>query len=382
VNTQRQSENYDAIVVGVGGMGSAACYQLAKRGMRVLGLERFDIPHDKGSSHGATRIIRLAYYEHPAYVMLLKRAYELWDEIERRAGEILLVKTGSLDISRENEFVFQGSLASCIEFGLDHEVLPGRSINQRFPGYQLPDDLMGLFQPDGGFLLPERAIVAFVNAAMESGAVIQAREKVLDWELVGDHLKIKTDKGVYEADRLIFTGGAWMGQLLPLLEILAIPERQVLAWLQPLQHRVFTPDRFPVFNMMVDEGRFYGFPVYSIPGFKFGKYHHLDESGEVDVLDLEPTWEDEVLLRDFADRYFPQAAGPTMSLKGCLFTNSPDEHFIIDRHPDTEQVCFAAGFSGHGFKFASMIGEVMADLAEKGETRHDISLFRLDRFSK
>lgn len=375
------SQHYHTIVIGVGGMGSAVCYELAKRGKRVLGIERFDIPHDMGSSHGHTRIIRLAYYEHPSYVLLIKRAYELWAEIERRVGKRLLIKTGSIDAGPSDSWVFKGSLQSCVEHALSHEVLTGKEINQRFPGYNFPHDLMGVFQPDGGFLLPEPATVAYVEAAHELGAEIHGREEVLAWEPLGDGVRVITDRAEYRADSLVIAGGAWNAHLLPFLQRLAVPERQVLAWLQPEKPEFFSPERFPVFNVLVPEGRYYGFPVFNIPGFKFGKYHHFEEVVDPDNFYREPDIEDEELLREFASRYFPQGAGPTMSLKACMFTNSPDKHFIIDLHPEYPQVSFAAGFTGHGYKFASVIGEIMADLAERRDSRHNISLFNLARLT-
>ncbi|MBW3601244.1 MAG: N-methyl-L-tryptophan oxidase [Actinobacteria bacterium] len=379
MGSREASGRYDVIVVGVGGMGSATTYHLAQRGRRVLGLERYDIPHGMGSSHGHTRIIRLAYYEDPSYVSLLRRAYELWRDLERRADQRLLHVTGSVDAGPPDSWVFKGSLQSCREHDLPHEVLTSAELTDRFPGYALPGDTLGVFQPDGGFLLPERCIASHVTAAHDEGAEIHARERVLEWEPSGDGVTVVSDRGVYRADRLVITAGAWEATLLPLLRGLAVAERQVLAWLQPSIPDHFVPDRFPVFNVIVDEGRFYGFPVFAVPGFKFGKYHHLQQSGEPDELDREPRREDEAMLREFAARHFPTGCGPVMALKTCLFTNSPDKHFIIDVHSDHPQVSFASPCSGHGFKFASVVGEVMADLAEHGDTRHDISLFRLHR---
>jgi sarcosine oxidase len=375
------STHFNTIVIGVGGMGSATCYQLARRGKRVLGIERFDIPHDLGSSHGYTRIIRLAYYEHPSYVMLLKRAYELWDDIERRSGERILFKTGSIDAGPAESWVFKGSLQSCVEHDLPHEVLTGMEINQRFPGYQLPQELLGVFQPDGGFVLPERSIVSFVEAAHAFGAVIHGREHVLEWEPLGDGVRVITDRDEYTADSMVITAGSWNYDLLPFLRGFAVPERQVLAWLQPERPSFFKPETFPVFNVLVPEGRYYGFPVHAVPGFKFGKYHHFEEYVNPDYYEREPNIQDEEILREFASRYFPTGAGPTMTLKACMFTNTPDKHFIIDLHPEYPQISYAAGFSGHGYKFASVIGEIMADLAERQETRHDISLFSVERLT-
>jgi sarcosine oxidase len=374
------SGRYDVIVLGVGAMGSATAYQLARRGKRVLGLEQFSIPHTMGSSHGYTRIIRLAYYEHPSYVWLLRRAYELWREIQREVGEQLLYITGSIDAGPEDSWVFQGSWESCKLHDLPHEVLTGAELHRRYPGYNLPHDHLALLQPEGGFLTPERCIVSYVMAAQAHGAEIHAHEKVLEWEPLEGGVRVRTDRGTYEADRLVITAGAWNADLLDLLDGLAVPERQVLAWLQPTRPERFRPDTFPVFNLLVDEGRFYGFPVFGVPGFKFGKYFHLNETGSADEIDRQPHGYDEQLLREFAERYFPDGCGPTMSLHACMFTNTPDHHFVIDVHPEYEQVSFASPCSGHGFKFVSVIGEIMADLAEKGMTRHDISLFRLERF--
>ena len=374
-------DHYDAIVLGVGGMGSAAVYQLARRGKRVLGIEQFDVPHALGSSHGISRIIRLAYYEHPSYVPLLRRAYELWRELEAGFGERLLHITGSIDAGPAESRCFAGSLESCRLHALPHEVLDGAAVNRRFPGYRLPDGHLAVLQPEGGFLLSERCIVAHVVAAQALGAVVHARQRVLAWEPRPGGVRVETDRGAYEAERLIVTAGAWVGTLVPELRRLAVPERQVLAWLQPTSPPLFMPDRFPVFNLEVDEGRYYGLPIAVVPGFKLGRYHHLDEATDADGADREPHPRDEAVLRQFAETYFPEGAGPTMALRACLFTNTPDEHFILGAHPDHPQVVLASPCSGHGFKFCSVVGEILADLAIAGETRHDVGLFRLDRFA-
>lgn len=373
--------HYDVIVLGVGGMGSAAAYYLAKRGRRVLGLERFDIPHLEGSSHGYTRIIRLAYYEHPSYVNLLKRSYELWREFQRDVNEQLLYITGSIDAGPETEWVFKGAWRSAREYDLEHQVLTGAEVRRRFPGYHLPPDTMALLQPEGGFLVPERCIVNYVMAAQALGAEIHAREQVLGWEPYYGGVKVTTNHDVYHADKLVVTAGAWAGHFIPELRGLSIPERQVLAWLQPTKPEFFHRDRFPVFNLLVEEGRYYGFPQFQVPGFKFGRYHHFEEVVDPDDWNRDPTDEDERILREFAARYFPDGCGPTMTMKSCMFTNTPDRHFIIDVHPEHPQVVMASPCSGHGFKFVSVVGEIVADLAEIGQTRHDLTLFRLARFT-
>lgn len=373
---------YDVIVVGIGGMGSAAAWHLARRGAKVLGLERFDIPHNMGSSHGISRIIRMPYYEDPAYVPLLRRAYELWAEIEAATGEELLVITGSIDASPEDDALFQGALNSARLHDLPHEVLTGDQVNARYPGYRLPSSHRAVFQARGGLIASERAIVAHVRAAQAQGAEIHAREAVLGWEAKpdGDGVVVTTDRGRYEAARLVLTAGAWIGDLEPSLQTVAVPERQVLAWLQPEKPELFALDRFPVFNLQVDEGRYYGFPIYEVPGFKFGRYHHRGETSRADEVRREPDAEDERILRDFSQRYFPKGSGPTMALRSCLFTNTPDEHFILDRHPAHEQVVLVSPCSGHGYKFCSVIGEIVADLASgDGTTRHDIGFLRLSR---
>lgn len=372
---------YDVIVVGIGGMGSATVYELASRGLRVLGLEQFDIPHDQGSSHGVNRMIRLAYYEDPSYVPLMRRAYERWRDLETASAEKLLYTTGSVAAGREDQEVFAGSLRSCLEHDLPHETLTSAELTGRYPGFRLPSDWMSLLQPAGGFLLSERCIVNYVFGALESGADIRAREPVLGWERSSDAVQVETSRGKYEAGALVITAGAWTEKLTPSLTHLAKPERQVLGWFQPLRPELFTLDTFPVTTLAGDEGQYYAMPVFGIPGFKIGRYNHLEEHSSADDLDRVCRDEDEEILRLGVARYFPDANGPTLSMKVCMFTNTPDEHFIIDAVPGAPNVFLAAGFSGHGFKFCSVVGEIMADLATNGDTDHDISLLRLDRFA-
>jgi sarcosine oxidase len=372
------SKPFDVIVVGVGGIGSAALFHLTRSGLRVLGIERFGVPNEQGSSHGVTRIIRLAYYEDPSYVPLLSRAYELWRELETVAGERLLHITGSVDAGPPESFVFEGSVRSCVEHGLEHEVIDAAEVNRRFPGYRLPAESMAVFQPEGGFLLPERCIAAHVDAARRMGAAVKTDERVLEWEPASGGVRVATDRAVYEAERLVVAAGAWEGELTGLP---VVAERQVLAWLDPLRPELFSPARFPVFNLIVEEGRYYGFPVFGIPGFKFGRYHHLEEQGDPDALDREPSQRDEQILRAFAERYFPEGAGPTSSLKVCLFENTPDEHFLLGLHPEHENVVVAGGGSGHAFKFASVIGELVGQLVAGDSPRLDISLLSPERFA-
>jgi sarcosine oxidase len=371
------NERFDSIVVGAGAMGSAALLHLVRRGQRVLGLDRYPVPHEFGSSHGVTRIIRLAYYEDPAYVPLLRRAYELWRELEASADERLLHITGSVDAGPG---IFEGSLRSCEAHDLAHEALSAVELTQRFPAYRLPSGMDGLLQPEGGFLLPERCIVAYIDQAKARGAVVRT-ERVLDWWPTRDGVQVRTERASYDADRLVLCAGAWSEAVARLPPGLVTAERQVLAWFDPLEPQLFDPQRFPVFNIAVPEGRWYGFPVFGVPGFKLGKYHHRGEVGDPDELDSAAHSEDEALLRTFVERYFPAGAGPAVSLKTCLFENSPDEHFLIDLHPECPAAVIAAGFSGHGFKFSSVVGEIVADLALDGTTRHNIEFLRLARLT-
>ena len=346
----------------------------------MLGLERFDIPHSMGSSHGISRIIRLPYYEAPEYVPLLLRAYELWDDIERNSGRELLVCTGSLDGGPEDDALFGGALASARLHGLPHEVLTGAAVNERFSGYRMEPGARFVLQPRGGLIASERAIVAHAEAAMAAGATIRARERVLGWDAsgTGEGVTVRTDKGSYRAARLVLCAGPWMADLVPLLDGVAVPERQVLIWTRPLRPERFAADRFPVFNLQVEEGRYYGFPVYEVPGFKFGRYHHRGETMAAEAMRREVDAEDEALLRDFGSRYFPAGTGDTLALRACMFTNTPDEHFILDHHPEHRQVVLASPCSGHGYKFCSAVGEILADLATgDGTTRHKIGFLRL-----
>lgn len=371
----------DVIIVGAGGMGTAAAAHLATRGQRVLVLERHTLAHDFGSSHGLTRIIRLAYFEHPSYVPLLRRAFELWRGLETRAGERLLHVTGSLDVGAAGSQVFEGSRRSCLEHDLPHEVLTGRAMRARFPAWRLEDEALAVFQPDGGFLLPERCILAHANQALMAGAVIRTGEPVLDWEARSDRVRVRTAAGTYEAAHVVLAAGAWMASLLPEMASLMKPERQVLGWFAIADGAPFTPERFPVFVHETPAAVYYGFPEHGVSGFKIGKYHHRGQDADPEALDRACHPEDEAALREEVARYFPLANGPLLTSAACMFTNTPDEHFIIDRHPRAPGVLVVSPCSGHGFKFCSVIGEIVADLITRGTTAHDISPFGLKRFA-
>ncbi len=376
------NERYDAIVVGVGAMGAAATAHLAERGVDVLGLERFDVPNGMGSSAGHTRIIRRSQHENPAYVPLVRRAEELWVDLEADADRTLLYRTGSVEVGPPRSELVAGAQRACAEHGIDHELLSGSALSDRYPPFSVPEESIALVQPDGGFLDVEGCLVAHVDRAHRAGARIHARERVVGWRPTGDGVRVETDQDAYRADRLVVTAGAWVARFVDELAGLITPERQVLAWLQPDEPDRFDPDRFPVWIASTDEGQFYGFPTFRTPGYKFGKFGHRGEHVDPDAFDRDPKPADERLLRSFAEEQFPADAGPTMGLKTCLFANTPDGEFVIDTLPDRPEVVVAAGFSGHGFKFASVVGEIVADLTLEGETDHDVDAFSIDRFDR
>ena len=353
---------YDVIVIGVGGMGSAALYHLARSGCRVLGLERFGIPHTFGSSHGFTRMIRLAYFAGAEYVPLVRAAYRGWRELEDVSGESILRITGGLDIGRPDSWIVEGSRRACLEHGLPFEELDAAEVNRRFPGYRLPDSMRAIYQPDAGYVRSEAAIRAYAAAAEALGAEIATHSAVQTWERHGAGFRVHTARDSYRARKLIFTAGAWAGHLLPELRPLCRPERQVVLWTEPLRAAPFDPARFPVFVLISPSGGYYGFPNVGGNGFKIGKFNHRREQvADPTLLDRECHPEDEAVLREPLEAWFPEANGPTRRMMACMFTNTPDEHFILDRLPDHEDVYVAAGFSGHGFKFCGVIGRILAD---------------------
>lgn len=370
---------FDHIVIGAGGMGSAAIYELARRGRRVLALEKFGIAHELGSSAGSTRIFRFAYYEHPSYVPLMRLALERWQRLEREFGERLVTVTGGLDIGLPSGRVVTGSKAACREHKLSHEVLSGAEVEKRHPAWRLPAGFEAVYQPDAGFLPADRAILAHATVARRLGADIRENEPVRGWKTFGGRVEVETDRGRYEAGSLVIAAGAWSGRLLAQLRPLAVPQRQVVGWFETPGPE-YAPGKFPVFILdCPEQGNFYGFPEQASEGFKIGKFRHRQEDVDPDAIDRHITKEDEDVLR-LASRYFARPMGAPVSFKTCMFVNSPDEHFILDSLPEHPNAVVAAGFSGHGFKFCSAVGEVLADLAMHGETRHDTRLFRLNRF--
>jgi sarcosine oxidase len=374
-------KTYDVAVLGVGAMGSAACMHLARAGQHVLGLERFSIPNTRGSSHGATRILRLGLHESAKYVPIVLRAVELWDELGAQSGHRIFHRVGSLDISLPENSIFAGSLASCVKCGIAHEVLDAAEIRRRHPAISPAPGMKAVFQPGSGFVVPEAAITAHVNLALAAGAEIHGHERVLGWQRRGDHYEIETDRDRYEAGQIVVTTGAWLKKL---TGSPVAAERCVLGWFAPARNAAnFSAERLPVWIVNTEAGvHFYGFPIHGIPGFKLGRLREIP-SPEVDpdLLRREPDRADEDEIRAFLRGIFPDADGPVLSMETCFFENTPDRDPIIDRLPGESGVWAIGGFSGHGFKYAAAIGEAAKDLAMGHEPRFDLAPFRADRFA-
>ncbi|HQR57466.1 MAG TPA: N-methyl-L-tryptophan oxidase [Burkholderiaceae bacterium] len=367
---------YDIVVAGLGAMGSATVCELSRRGLHVLGLDRHAPPHAFGSSHGETRIIREAYFEHPVYVPLVQRAFELWRGLERASGTPLLRETGGLMIGRPDSALVEGALRSARLHNLTHEVLTSSEVRGRFPALRPDDDMVAVHEPRAGILFPEACIGAFLARARRQGAELHGNEALCRWESGTDGLRVYTEKGEYRARRLIVCAGAWVNELLPGQELRLHIERQVLHWFEPVTMAdQFAPERCPIHLWQFDEGRFfYGFPDLG-GGVKAGFHHEGEITSASDVRRSVTSAEVEA-VRSVMRRFLPGADGPLRSSIVCLYTNTPDGHFLIDTHPLHPDVLIASPCSGHGFKFAPVIGEILADLAQDKVPRFDLTLFR------
>jgi sarcosine oxidase len=369
---------HDVIVAGLGGMGSAAAYELAGRGKKVLGLERFSPAHDRGSSHGRSRIIRQAYFEGPEYVPLLLRAYELWEQLERETGHELMTLTGGLMIGREDGDLVSGSVASADEHDLPYELLDVGEMRRRFPAYAPGPDTVALYEERAGFVRPEETVKAHLDLAGSSGADLRFEEPVLSWEATDGGVRVETPESVYEAERLVISPGAWAPRLLASLGIPLEVTRQVMFWFEPTNGlEPFLPARFPIFIWEPDDGNmFYGFPVQDDDrGVKAAFFRADSVPTTPETIDREVREEEIDFIRSYLARHVPDLAGRCLDARACMYTNTPDEHFVISVHPDHPQVTIACGFSGHGYKFCSVVGEILADLATEGSTPRPIDLF-------
>lgn len=381
------SNSHDVIVLGLGGMGSAALYQLALRRKRVLGIEQFTPAHDRGSSHGKSRVTRQAYYEDPAYVPLLLRSYELWYQVERETNRKVLFEVGGLMIGPPNGEVVSGSTRSARKYGLAHEILDAKEIRRRFPPFQPGADIIALYERKAGFLKPEEGVRAHLDAAKTHGAELHFGEEVLHWEPVKDRVRVRTTKDSYEAERLVIAPGAWAPQVLADLGLPLEVERQILFWFDPIGGiEPFLPDRFPIFIWEAEGGATpYGFPSIDGPegGAKLAFYRAPTPTICTPQSIDRTVHEEEVeQMREAVRDRIPSLNSRCLATATCMYTNTPDKNFILTTHPRHPQVTIACGFSGHGYKFCSVVGEICADLATRGETKHDIRLFHPDRLHK
>lgn len=376
------SKQYDVIVIGMGGMGSATCFELARRGLHVLGLEQFPLVHELGSSHGQTRIIRTAYYEHPNYVPLLHRAFERWYELERLRGVHLLTECGCLSLGTPDSEIVRGVRQAAEQHQLPIELLSAERLRERYPQFRFSDAYVGVLEQQAGFLYVEECVRNHIEAAWHYGAEIHAEEPVIQWNATATDVSVTTTKNTYRAAKLVLTAGPWAGQLLAEHGSHLRVMRQTLLWFATADDRQFQRDRFPIYIAQVPEGQFYGLPAIDGSGHKVARHYGAPELLSPTAIDRTESPDDEVPVRAFLKEHLPLVNGPMRRSQRCIYTLSPDHHFVIDLHPEFKNVALAAGFSGHGFKFASVVGEILSDLAEKGSTKLPIDMFRFDRFTR
>lgn len=380
------SQGFDVIVAGLGAMGSAAVYQLARQGKRVMGLDRFTPPHNQGSSHGKTRIIRQAYLEGEAYVPLLLRAYQLWRQLERNSKRPLLTITGGLMLGLPDSRAVRGSTHSAQTHNIDHELLDAVAIQKRFPALSPPPSFVGLFEKQAGYLLPEVAIHAHLQLAARHGAQLHFHEPLTSWQVTtgGDRVSVTTAQAQYEAECLVLAGGAWNSELLQIPTLPLQVERVVQHWFRPAGHAGrFAAGKLPVYIWeMEDDTLIYGFPAQDDPtdGVKVA-FHNVRSATTPPQLDRRVLPADVETLRTYLARNMPDLNGQHLNGLVCMYTTTPDEDFVLGLHPQYQNVAVAAGFSGHGFKFASAVGEVLADLVQRGKSRFDLTRFAPTRFT-
>jgi sarcosine oxidase len=371
----------DVIVVGLGGMGSATACELARRGARVLGLEQFTPAHDKGSSHGQTRIIRTAYYEHPDYVPMCRAAFAGWYRLEQEVGRHLLTECKCLSLGTPDSEVVAGVQAAAREHKLSIETLTGSELARAFGMFAVPPGEMAVLEHQAGFLYVEKCVEAHLERALALGAVLHFHESVRYWEARPEGVTVQTTGATYHARHLVITAGPWAGQLLGSLASPLRVMRQVALWFQPGHPEEFRRDHFPIFIAGTPLGHFYGLPMIDEAGVKIARHYGAPELLSPDEIDGTPHPADEETVRAFVRQYLPGVDGPVSRASVCRYTLSPDRHFVIDRHPEHDNVVLAAGFSGHGFKFAPVVGTILADLALTGRTDWPLGLFRVARLA-
>jgi len=374
---------YDTIVIGLGAMGSATAYHLARHGYRTLGLDAFGRGHTNGSSHGRTRGIREAYAESPDYVPLVQRAYALWRDLEAESERHLLTITGGISVGPTEETGHRGYATqqeTAQRYGLPIETLTGDEVMARYPGFRLSEGYRGIYDPHTGYLLPLDCVAAHLDLAARHGAALHHNEPVRHWTADGDGVRVATDRETYTAARLVITAGPWAGQILRDLGLPLTPWRTYNVYFEPAQPELFAADRFPVWGIDVPEGSYYGVPYRPEDGFKIGR-HDLGEPCTPETARRTVTDADVAALRSILEAYLPQAVGAVRETATCLYTMTPDGHFILDRHPAHPQIAYGCGFSGHGFKFSAAIGEVLGELVTTGTPSVPVGFLSATRFS-
>ncbi|MEH7308012.1 N-methyl-L-tryptophan oxidase [Neobacillus drentensis] len=376
-------KHYDVVIVGAGSMGMAAGYYLSKLGIRSLLIDANDPPHNFGSHHGDTRIIRHAYGEGKQYVPLALGAQELWRELERESGMKLFSPTGVLCVGEEGSPFIEEVIKSAKEFSLPQEILSSGDINARWPGFSLPDGLVGCLEKNSGVLFSEECLRAYRRLGLANGMTLVPNTKVEKIEKFAKGAIVHTKHEQYSADYVVVCSGAWSGKILEGtgIDIPLQPTRKTVSWFE-CDERLYDSSCFPAFSIDLGNEHYYGFPSMSGSGVKVGR-HDGGEKVDPDHFNREygVGSSDEEECRRFTKEYLPKANGRLIKGKSCLYTLTPDEHFIIDRHPAFSNVMIAAGFSGHGFKFASIIGKIICDFVTEGQTNYDISMFSLQRFT-
>lgn len=370
---------YDVIVAGLGGMGSAAAFHLARAGQRVLGLDAFGRGHTLGSSHGRSRIIREAYYEAPEYVPLVRRAYALWRELEAESGRSLLQITGGLSVGPPDGELVQGVKASAAQHGIEIDVLDAGEVTRRFPPYRLPETQAAVYESNAGILDPEACVAAHGDLAIESGAELRFAEPIEHWDADASGVRVRTALGTYRAARLVITAGAWatglLGDAAPPLEVWRI----VNVHFSPGQPKRFTRESCPAFIWQVPEGWYYGVVEDARHGLKFGR-HDVGERCTPQTVRRTVDETEVESLQAVLNRYLPGAGTRVADTLTCMYTLTPDRHFVVDRHPAYRNVAYACGFSGHGFKFCSAVGEALTALALERVSPYSIEFLSARRF--
>ena len=372
-------ETFDVIVIGVGGFGSGAFYHLAKRGARVLGLDQFGIAHDRGSSHGETRIIRKAYFEHPNYVPLAKEAYELWRDLEAETAKELMRLSGVLLAGPPTGQAVSGAKTSASQHGLLLEEFTAKDATNRFPGLDFDEEFSVVYEPDAGYLHVEKCVEAHITAAQKCGAILKTQETVLDWSSDNQTVKVRTDRNHYEAAGLVITAGPWALKMLGALSLPLKVLRKPVFWAKVNEKLQKTIPSWPCFLFELPEGVFYGLPGLDGLSLKLAEHTGGQVLDDPQNATREILAEDRQAIEGFIRQCVPAARPVFQNHSVCFYTMTPDQHFIVDRHPATENVVFGAGFSGHGFKFTSVIGKALAEMILDGSTSLPVGFLSLSR---